>query len=422
MHKYFKYYFPQNLKTYIALLSASIVTIVAIIIFLEISHITQQTFKSIIVDYPLYGVLTPLMFVLLAYLSRYKCHFVGGSGIPQTLAALQSHNKKIRSKLLSFRIAVGKIFFICVAILFGAPVGIEGPSIHIGGAIFYHFARSVAVQRKLFIHTFIAIGSSVGILATVNTPIAALLFAFEETGRNLKKQAKIVIAITVLLVFVGLTIMRDNIPYLGSFAPTIAIIDIWKLLPMAIVAGILGGVFTKLTLQLMNYIVGSIKKILLLVFMLGSIIALLNYMSDGLIAGSGHRETLQILAGENFGIEFFIMKFLATLSSVISAIPGGVFMPNITIGASLGSSVVELFGEFLHIEHTTIIILSMIAYLSAAMRIPITATVMILEMTTSLHLLIPGLIIALVSNYISSKIHKQSLFSILAEKFSYEKS
>jgi H+/Cl- antiporter ClcA len=305
--------------------------------------------------------------------------------------------------------------------LFGAPVGIEGPSIHIGSSIFYNFATFIKLKRKLLIHAFITIGGSVGLLVAFNSPLAAISFAFEEMGRELKKQAKILIGLVVALTFLLLIFLRGNNPYLGDFSISFNISGIYKfILPVIIigvVCGVLGGIFAKLSTILINKITGKKFKILGIVFILGTIIAWLNYLSNGVVAGSGHLETMQILSGVNFGFEFAIMKFLATLSSVVSVIPGGIFMPSISIGAGLGALFVEVFNA----NYQIIIILSMVAYLSAVIRAPWTASLVVLEMTTSLNLLPLALIIALISSFISSKIQKKTLFTILSEKFNYKK-
>jgi H+/Cl- antiporter ClcA len=88
-------------------------------------------------------------------------------------------------------------------------------------------------------------------------------------------------------------------------------------------------------------------------------------------------------------------------------------MPSISIGASIGA----IFSDFLTIDYTIVVVMSMIAYLSAVIRSPITASLVILEMTTSLNLILPALIIAFASNYISSKIQKETLFLELSKTF-----
>jgi len=61
--------------------------------------------------------------------------------------------------------------------------------------------------------------------------------------------------------------------------------------------------------------------------------------------------------------------------------------------------------------------MAMIAYLSAVIRAPLTATFVILEMTVSLHLLMPGLIVAFIANFISKKIFAQPIYEALADNY-----
>jgi H+/Cl- antiporter ClcA len=105
---------------------------------------------------------------------------------------------------------------------------------------------------------------------------------------------------------------------------------------------------------------------------------LLHYLSAGKIAGSVHAEVLQILNNKALGLDFVVMKYFATLSSFVSTIPGGVFMPSISIGAGLGSEVANFYTQ---INTQVVIIMAMIGYLSAVIRAPLTSTFVILEMT-----------------------------------------
>lgn len=426
MQKYLAFNFLRDYQTYLTLFASIIVTIVAITIFVQISHFSQHTFKVIILEYPLYGIFTPFIFVAIVYLVKFKCSLVGGSGIPQVLAALETHNKSIRHKLLSFRIAIGKILFIFVGMFFGAPIGIEGPSIHIGSSIFYSFLNSIQSSKEFLIHSFITIGGSIGLLIAFNAPLAAVIFAFEELGSSLKKQAIILIIIITGLTFLLLLFLRGNEPYLGNLNIHWSLAGLYGLilpiLSISLICGFFGGLFSKLIITLINKITGSKTKVFTIIFILGSIIAVLNYLSDGSVAGSGLLETIQILNFNfTFGFEFVWMKFLATLVSVISVIPGGLFMPSISIGAGFGALWIDILGSGAQ-NYQLIIVLSMTAYLSAVIRAPITASLVILEVTNSLNLLPLAIIIAFISNFISSKIQERTLFTVLSEKFANEKS
>jgi H+/Cl- antiporter ClcA len=417
MRRYISHQFPNELKTYISLILASLLTVVAIDFFLYSSDYAQHLFKQLIASQPeLSFAITPITFVLIVYVAKYFCHYVQGSGIPQLIAANDSRNKTIRARLLSFRVAVGKIGFIFLGMLGGAPIGIEGPSIHIGGSIFYGFNRFLKLKRKLLIHSLIAIGGSAGLIVAFNAPIAGFLFAYEEIGRKLKKQALILIAAVSLLVYFLSLLYRGNIPYLANMsAYTIDYSLIWQLIPLAILAGIVGGLFSKATLYLIEKFISHTKfRVILIASLLGLIIAAFNYLSKGQIAGSGREEVLLMLAGERLGVEFVLMKYLSTLSSLASTIPGGLFMPSISIGAGIGAEIATYYTQ---INAEVIIMMAMIAYLSAVVRAPLTATFVILEMSASLTLIFPGLLVAFAANWVSKQIFTQPIYEALAENY-----
>ena len=417
MRRYISHQFPNQINTYLSLVLASIITVIAIDFFLLSSDYAQHTFKHLIAKNPSFSlIITPITFVLIVYIAKYFCHYIQGSGIPQLIAANDSRNKSIRRKLLSFRVAAGKIVFIFVGMLGGAPIGIEGPSIHIGGSIFYGFNRFLKLKRKLLIHSLIAIGGSAGLIVAFNAPFAGFLFAYEEIGRKLKKQALILIAITSALVYVLALFYRGNTPYLGDLsAYSLNLELVWQLIPLAILSGIVGGLFSKIILYLITRFISHTKaRVIAIALFLGLIVGLFNYLSEGKIAGSGRDEVLLMLAGEQLGVEFVLMKYFSTLTSLASTIPGGLFMPSISIGAGIGA---EIAPYYLKIDAQVIIIMSMIAYLSAVIRAPLTATFVILEMSAAINLLIPALLVAFIANWMSKLIFTQPIYEALAENY-----
>jgi len=415
MKRYVLYQFPSKPQTYLVILLASLLTIIVITFFIEISEYAQHLYKQTVRERPLLGlIITPLTYVGVIYVAKFYFHRVQSSGIPQILAALDSRNKQIRQQLLSFRIALAKIGFIFIGMLGGAPIGIEGPCIHIGSSIFYGFNRFLNLKRKIMIHSMIVIGGCAGLIVAFNSPIAALLFAFEELGRNIRKQAMILIALCCGGVYLASTFYhRGSEPYLGDLSTlTFDYTLIWQLIPLAIVAGLMGGAFAKIMVVLVRkFIVHTKGKVLIVALILGSIVALFNYFSGGMIAGSGKEEVLLMLESEKLGIDFLLMKYFATLTSLTSTIPGGLFMPAISIGASIGSESSAILTE---INPQVVIIMAIVAYLAGTIRTPLTATFVVLEMTATLHLVLPALMVAFIASYASAFIKKDPLYETLA--------
>ena len=76
--------------------------------------------------------ITPLTFALLAWLTQGALKATRGSGIPQAIAALKIEDEGFRQSLLSLRVALGKMALTLAALLGGASVGREGPTVHVG--------------------------------------------------------------------------------------------------------------------------------------------------------------------------------------------------------------------------------------------------------------------------------------------------
>lgn len=419
LKKYLKLHFPHEVKTYVVLFFAIITTIIAIKYFLYLVDNSHKIFLNFFQDNPnIFFILTPIIYLSILYLVKYKIPFVASSGIPQTIASIKSNNKLLRNKLLNFNIAVIKIFFISIATLFGAPLGVGGPSVHIGASIFFAFANLIKIKRKVLINNFIATGAGLALMIAFHSPLAGISFAFEEIYRYSKKRLIMLSILLIAIVFVIKNTYNAQI-YLTEINTQILANELWVLPIIIIISTIIAALFVKLSLTLLNKLKSYNKtQFLISVLILGLCVAIFNFLANGLTSGGGRDEVLAILSGENLGGEFLILKLSIIFTSLVSAIPGGILIPSITIGASIGDIIIHFFNH----NSQFLIIMSMISYLSAISRTPIFATFIVLEMTNALYLFIPAILIAFISNYISSKIQKEVLFYELAKNFNYAKS
>jgi H+/Cl- antiporter ClcA len=190
---------------------------------------------------------------------------------------------------------------------------------------------------------------------------------------------------------------------------------IWQLIPLAIIAGLLGGLFSIILVFLIDkFTFNTAKKILATSLIIGIIVGLFNYFSEFLISGSGKQEVMFMLDSQSLGVEFILMKYFSVLTSVTSAIPGGLFLPTISIGMGIGSEASNLMPLF---EPQVVMIMATIAYLAGTIRTPLTATFVVLEMTSTMHLILPALMVAFIANYVSRLIKKQPLYETMADNY-----
>jgi len=86
--------------------------------------------------------ITPLTLAGVAALTQRFFKGAEGSGIPQTIAAIRMPDGAERDRVLSLRLAVGKMLLTCVGLAGGASVGREGPTVQIGAALLYNSISS----------------------------------------------------------------------------------------------------------------------------------------------------------------------------------------------------------------------------------------------------------------------------------------
>src|SRR5262249_18582001 len=124
--------------------------------------------------------ITPATFALLCWLTEGALKATRGSGIPQAIAALNVEDGEFRMRLLSLKVAVGKMALTLAAFLGGASVGREGPTVHVGAGLMYSLGRRFGFDEPEAAGRFILAGSAAGLAAAFNTPLAGVVFAIEE--------------------------------------------------------------------------------------------------------------------------------------------------------------------------------------------------------------------------------------------------
>ena len=108
----------------------------------------------------------------------------------------------------------------------------------------------------------------------------------------------------------------------------------------------------------------------------------------------------------------YIVLFLASFITVVVI----TFIIEITDYAQLlfkqkASNLMPLF------EPQVVMIMATIAYLTGTIRTPLTATFVTLEMTSTMHLILPALMVAFIANYFSKLIKKQPLYETMADNY-----
>ncbi|WP_243360644.1 chloride channel protein [Fundidesulfovibrio terrae] len=401
---------------------AAVVVALAAILFARTSVVGCQIFSSIISAHPLLSlVITPVCFASVVWLTRKVFPGAEGSGIPQTIAALKIPVLADRQSVLSLRVAVGKILMTGLALCGGASVGREGPTVQVGAAIMHSLGRWIRFPSRDMERTFMLAGGAAGISAAFNTPLAGIVFAIEELSKSFEERTSGTVLTAVIVAgFTSMAIL-GNYNYFGRTDAVLELSAAWRpVLLCGVIGGVLGGVFSRILIASSRGFpgrLGAMAKTQPVLFALacGLLLAVLGYFSDSTIYGTGYEEARKLLeGGKDLPAAFGLMKLGATVISYISGIPGGIFAPSLAVGAGMGS-ILSKFIAGVPVE--ALVILGMVGYFTGVVQVPITAVVIVMEMTSDQSLTLPMMSVALIAFAVSKVVCPHPLYQTLAKGF-----
>ncbi|MFD1984195.1 chloride channel protein [Mesorhizobium newzealandense] len=361
-------------------------------------------------------VMTPLGFVLCAWLADSFFPGSQGSGIPQAIAARHLRDDEDRGHILSLRLVVGKIALTVVGLACGASIGREGPTVQVGASLMLQAARwgGMAQARGL-----ILAGSAAGIAAAFNTPLAGIVFAIEEMGRAYESRTNGLVLTAVILAGLASLGLLGNYTYFGVARETVAFASDWPLvLACGVIGGGVGALFSLLALKIMRRIrrwnaQQPLWRTLAVAGICGLAVAAIGIASGGLTFGTGYAQARGAIEGTPLPVFFFAEKFAAGLLSMVSGIPGGIFAPSLAVGAGLGSTVGLIIGA----SSGTAALLGMAGYFAGVVQAPMTAFVIILEMTGNHDNVIALMCAAMLGYGTARLISREPLYHALSRVF-----
>ncbi|MFT6069422.1 MAG: CIC family chloride channel protein [Bacteriovoracaceae bacterium] len=352
------------------------------------------------------------------WITTRKFPSTAGSGIPGVRVALAVYHGKI-----SIGSTIAKFFTTILSLSSGFSLGREGPTVAIasgfGSALGNYFHLS-----KNKVKALVAVGASGGIAAAFNTPISAVVFTLEEIlgDLNAKMLGSIIISSVVASV-TAILLTGDTHPFVELNYKLNSVSELIFYLFIGISAAIVGPLWVKSVLAVRKYnlrlLFGHRLTNIMLTF---AIIAVISHLNPKVL-GSGHhtiREALlSLILDWRVLLGIFSLKFLATSLSYGSNVSGGLFMPTLLMGATLGSLVGAL-GENLFPELVTnsgaFAIVGMGAYFAAVIRAPMTSVLIVFELTRDYNIILPLMIANGTAYLISLQIQKGSVYEMISEQ------
>jgi CIC family chloride channel protein len=347
--------------------------------------------------------------VLVTWLVRNFAPEARGHGVPEVMDAVYYKGGAIRPivvviKSLASSLSIGT----------GGSVGREGPIVQIGSALASTvggWLRLAPWQRI----TLVASGAGGGIAATFNTPLGAVLFAIELMMPEVSVRTFMPVAIaTGTATFIG----REYFGFQPAFAlpetlPAFDAVSLGPLLAYALLGLVVGLAATmyiraiywtedffeqKIANPYLRHVSGMLA--------LGVLIyVLFRFFGHYYVEGVGYATIQAILEGQLETVWLlallFFAKLVATSLTLGSGGSGGIFSPALFLGATLGGAL----GGFVHLLFPTLpgmtipgfAMVGMAPGVGSATGAPMTATIMIFEMTRDYAIVMPMIVAVAIS-------------------------
>ena len=332
---------------------------------------------------------------------------VSGGGVVATMEAMALQRGRLRR-----RVPLAGVAATSVALGTGASGGREGPIVLFGGAVGSLIAGLGSMDEDRT-RSLVAAGVAAGIAASFNAPIGGMLFAIELLLGGLRRAGALQ-TIVVAAVVSSVTARQLVGPGLPLFQPAqsarlgdateLLVYALLGLLALLVAAGfrhgediamrVFGRVRTRVGVPITVAIGGLVVGLtaLLVPEVLGEGADLPNVagasrepiraMLDGLL-GSGWSVALTLLV-------LLVAKLFASVVSIGAGSAVGTLAPSLFTGAALGGAVGAVAVEVLGVRSASgFALVGMAAVFAAVVRAPLTAIILVFELTGDYELVLP---------------------------------
>lgn len=336
-----------------------------------------------------------------------------GSGIPYVKMTLNRMGSLTRVRSIFVKFFAG-----IAGIGTGLSLGREGPSVQLGagaGALIGKMFKMKGTDKD----KLIAAGAGSAIAATFNAPIAGTVFVLEELINNFSSSLLFPVLIATVCADCLSRNILGNSPcfIIPQITADLTFINYIVFIVFGIIAGSIGVLFSKV-IFFNNRLFDKFQSIPDFVkpaiagFAVGIIGLFVPY-----ILGSGNISVDMLLAGK-FSLcllsLIFVLKFFITPFCFGSGAAGGIFLPTLMLGAFLGymtSCILNFAG--INVNPVLLAVLGMGAFLSGVARTPVTAAVMVFEMTGCYGFILPIMLCCAIADLTAEKLGHKPIYSML---------
>ena len=337
-----------------------------------------------------------------------------GHGVPEVMEAVALKGGRIRP-----RVAIVKSLASALSIGSGGSVGREGPIVQIGSALGSSLGQMLNLSEDR-VRNLVACGAAGGIAATFNSPIAGVIFALEIfLGEFTIHGFSSVVISSVAASVIG-RIAFGDIPAF-SIPTEYGIASLWEYIffpVLGVLAALFGVLYTRtiyFTEDLFDKWQGvpewfkpAVGGVLLGLFAF-AYPALTGVAWDEIphVYNVGYEVIESALDNELLlwtAIVLLFAKLIATSLTLGSGGSGGVFAPSLFVGAMLGAAyelVLKRFFPGIIAPEGAYALIGMAALFAASAHAPITAVIILFELTGDYRLILPLMLTVVIATLLS---------------------
>ncbi|MDQ7026516.1 MAG: chloride channel protein [Anaerolineae bacterium] len=347
-------------------------------------------------------------FIIARFASEAKGH-----GVPEVMEAIALKRGRIRP-----RVAVAKILASAMTIGSGGSAGREGPIVQVGSALGSTLGQWARLSDEQ-LSVLVASGAAAGIAATFNAPIAGAMFALEVIlGNFSNRYLGMVVVSAVSANVVSRVLLGDA----AAFRVPVYALNSPLELPLYLILAILSAIGAVLFIRILYFAEHKFDSLPLSLpirttigMVLTGIVALAfpEVLGPGL-EFIGQTIALDISLTIKIIIGLFIVKLLATTFTLGAGNSGGVFAPALFMGAMVGALVGQVGQQLwptVVLHPGAFALVGMAAMFASAARAPITAIIIVLEMSNDYRLILPLLMTVVIATLLADFLYPDSIYT-----------
>ena len=315
--------------------------------------------------------------------------------------------------LLDTRTIAATLFLTPISLGGGMPLGPEGPTVVVASGLATKLARLFKMPKRM-VRGMIPVGTAAGIAAIFNTPITAVIFAFEEITGTASRGVLGGTIIAAVAAAVVERLLLGGKPILAARGTWTDVRELAGFLLGGFIAGAVSGLAIVGVKRLRRLFQRGVSSPVLRATLGGLAVGAIGLWSPSIL-GVGYDTTSAFLHGSGTAkgaSSAVAAKVAAFVVALASGAIGGTFAPSLFIGASLGASIghwTAFIFPHAQIDPAAYAIVGMGAFFAGMLRCPISAVLIVFEVTGNYELILPLMLAVAVATSLSRWIVPKSM-------------